>query len=91
MGEPPRKPRYTLRRTINLLFAVVMTPAALIALVMVRLMMFPVPPGPPKKTPAAIGLPFESFEARTADGIAVRGWYVPSAAPARTRILHDFL
>jgi len=40
------------------------------------------------KTPKTYGLEFQAIEFRASDGIGLKGWYVPAAAPARGTIVY---
>ena len=40
-----------------------------------------------ERTPAALGLPFEDVELRTADGERVHGWFLSAPAPASVTVL----
>ena len=40
-----------------------------------------------ERTPAALGVPFEDVELRTADGERIHGWFIPAATPAQVTVL----
>jgi alpha-beta hydrolase superfamily lysophospholipase len=42
-------------------------------------------PGKPRQTPADLGLPWESLECRTTDGLRLVGWVATPASPSRPR------
>lgn len=83
-----RTVKYVLLSLLGLIlaFALVVVPWLFTHLITTARMHFPDPND--GKTPASFGMPFQSIEFRSSDGILLKGWYVPAGEQARGTIVY---
>jgi len=84
MGVPQR--RFPVRALALAVAAAALLPGVVFAVWYVRIQCFPAQ-HVIKSTPAALGLPYETFRRTGADGVTTVGWYIPPPASPAAAVL----